>query len=119
MPCWQTSQLKYDTLKANPALLNATLEELRKHPDFLAGRYIIAEGDVLMITLPDPYDFSVFRMDTKTGMLTYDPSGLAIKNLFKRLYSTQAVKTVANKSRIKQKFKLTQTSEREFVMRRK
>ena len=120
MPCWQTTELKYDSLKINPLLLSATLAELQKHPDFTYGRYVILqEGDWLKVTLPPPYDYSAFNLHTKTGTLIHDPGGLAIKNLFKRLYSTQAVKTVANKSRIKQKFKLTQTSEHEFVMRRK
>jgi hypothetical protein len=120
VPCWQTTELKYEGIKVNLTLLSDTIEELRKHPDFIAGRYVVlVEGDVIMVTLPLPANYSAFRLDTKSGMLIYDPGGLAMKNLFKRLYSTQAVKTVANKSRIKQKFKLTQTNEREFVMRRK
>jgi hypothetical protein len=120
MPCWQTNTLTYETIKLDQPLLEATIRELRKHPEFIAGGYTIHEDiEELIVTLPPPYDWSALRINLFTGTLTYDQQKIAVKNLFKRVMSTEAVKIVANKSRIKRKFKLTQTAEREFLMRRK
>jgi len=119
MPCWTETRItiKDEEWAVRPDIfalaLPKFLEQVKKF-DFTAnvnkyGANIITIGTV---------DQRIM-IDFERGRLIYAQNLDSVKNLLKRTYSEQVIKTVAQRTQIKSKFNLKQTGQLEYNLERR
>lgn len=118
MPCWTRSiiRIKDEEWKVRPDIFALALPrflELAKLEGFTTN--VQEKGQVITIGPPD----TRITVDFENQRLSYTQNVNSVKNLLKRTYSEQVVKTVAQRTQIKSKFRLTQTGQLEYRLERR
>ena len=89
MPCWQTNTLQYDSITIKPELMAGFLANVKRELT-AKGIWFMDNADVLIA--------DTFSLGKQTGTIAY--TNEEHKNIVKRAYSLEVVKSVANRSAV-------------------
>ncbi|MHC1728547.1 MAG: hypothetical protein AB9866_21525 [Syntrophobacteraceae bacterium] len=120
MPCYTQSEIRIneEEFKARADIMKSALPTLRKELKAFYGEYnayVLMDDRGMTLSVAG----NEINLDFTTGKLTYPQNLIIAKNMLKRNYSAAVVKAVSLQSRVKSKFNLKQTAEREYRLERR